>query len=51
MNHNPGFLQLVERVRARVKECTVADVLGLPEGELGPTGGDGQFFGGRQHGG
>ncbi|MFO0707905.1 MAG: rhodanese-like domain-containing protein, partial [Nitrospira sp.] len=28
MNHNPGFLQLVERVRARVKECTVADVLG-----------------------
>ena len=27
MNHNPGFLELVERVRLRVKECTVAEVL------------------------
>jgi rhodanese-related sulfurtransferase len=27
MNHNPGFLDLVERVRLRVKECTVAEVL------------------------
>lgn len=26
MQHNPGFLQLVERARQRVSECTVADV-------------------------
>lgn len=26
MVHNPGFLQLVETVRQRVKECTVTDV-------------------------
>lgn len=26
MKHNPGFLQLVETVRRRVNECTVADV-------------------------
>ena len=26
MTHNPGFLKLVEQTRARVKECTVADV-------------------------
>ena len=26
MKHNPGFLKLVEQARARVKECTVADV-------------------------
>ncbi len=25
MQHNPGFLKLVEQVRKRVKECTVAD--------------------------
>ena len=26
MQHNPGFLRLVEQTRQRVKECTVADV-------------------------
>ncbi len=26
MKHNPGFLKLVNQARARVKECTVADV-------------------------
>ena len=26
MKHNPGFLKLVDRARARVKECTVGDV-------------------------
>jgi rhodanese-related sulfurtransferase len=26
MQHNPGFLQLVEQAKKRVKECTVADV-------------------------
>ncbi|MDO9117603.1 MAG: hypothetical protein Q7U39_06585 [Nitrospira sp.] len=26
MKHNPGFLKLVEQARARVTECTVADV-------------------------
>lgn len=26
MQHNPGFLRLVEQARQRVKECTVADV-------------------------
>lgn len=26
MKHNPGFLKLVDQARARVKECTVADV-------------------------
>lgn len=26
MKHNPGFLQLVERVKKRVKECTPAEV-------------------------
>ncbi len=26
MQHNPGFLQLVEQARKRIKECTVADV-------------------------
>lgn len=26
MQHNPGFLQLVEHARKRVKECTVADI-------------------------
>ena len=26
MQHNPGFLQLVEQTKQRVKECTVADV-------------------------
>ena len=25
MKHNPGFLKLVDEVRRRVKECTVAD--------------------------
>jgi rhodanese-related sulfurtransferase len=25
MKHNPGFLKLVDRARARVKECTVAE--------------------------
>jgi rhodanese-related sulfurtransferase len=25
MKHNPGFLKLVDEVRKRVKECTVAD--------------------------
>lgn len=26
MNHNPGFLRLVEQAKQRVKECTVAEV-------------------------
>ena len=26
MQHNPGFLRLVEQARQRVKECTVADL-------------------------
>lgn len=26
MKHNPGFLKLVDAARARIKECTVADV-------------------------
>lgn len=26
MKHNPGFLKLVDQARARVTECTVADV-------------------------
>lgn len=26
MKHSPGFLQLVEQAKRRVKECTVADV-------------------------
>lgn len=26
MKHNPGFLQLVEQVRQRVEECSVAEV-------------------------
>ncbi len=26
MQHNPGFLRLVEQAKQRVKECTVADV-------------------------
>lgn len=26
MKHNPGFLQLVELVKRRVKECSVSDV-------------------------
>ena len=26
MKHSPGFLQLVEHTKRRVKECTVADV-------------------------
>ena len=26
MKHNPGFLKLVDQARARVKECTVAEV-------------------------
>lgn len=26
MKHNPGFLQLVEQAKCRVKECNVADV-------------------------
>jgi rhodanese-related sulfurtransferase len=26
MQHNPGFLTLVDAARARIKECTVADV-------------------------
>lgn len=26
MKHNPGFLQLVEQARRRVKECSVAEV-------------------------
>lgn len=26
MKHNPGFLQLVERAKQRVKECTAAEV-------------------------
>ena len=25
MKHNPGFLKLVDEVRKRIKECTVAD--------------------------
>jgi len=35
MKHNPGFLKLVDQARARVKECTVADVKGrLDHGEV-----------------
>ncbi|TAJ07074.1 MAG: sulfurtransferase [Nitrospirae bacterium] len=26
MKHNPGFLELVERAKQRIKECTVAEV-------------------------
>lgn len=26
MKHNPGFLRLVEAARARIRECTIADV-------------------------
>ncbi|ULA62781.1 MAG: Sulfurtransferase [Nitrospira sp.] len=26
MTHNPGFLKVVDQARARVKECTVAEV-------------------------
>ena len=26
MRHNPGFLQLVEQARQRIRECTVQDV-------------------------
>lgn len=26
MKHNPGFLQLVEQAKRRIKECTVAEV-------------------------
>jgi rhodanese-related sulfurtransferase len=26
MKHNPGFLQLVQRAKQRIKECSVADV-------------------------
>jgi rhodanese-related sulfurtransferase len=26
MQHNPGFLRLVDAARARIRECTVADV-------------------------
>ncbi len=26
MQHNPGFLRLVEQAKQRIKECTVADV-------------------------
>lgn len=34
MKHSPGFLQLVEQAKRRVKECTVADVkAGLDRGE------------------
>jgi len=34
MRHNPGFLQLVEDVRRRVMECTVAEVRArLDQGE------------------
>lgn len=35
MKHNPGFLQLVDQTRKRVKECTVADVTArLARGEV-----------------
>jgi rhodanese-related sulfurtransferase len=35
MKHNPGFLKLVDQARARVKECTVADVRSrLDRGEV-----------------
>lgn len=35
MKHNPGFLKLVDQARARVKECTVADVKSrLDRGEV-----------------
>lgn len=27
MKHNPGFLELVDKARKRVKECSMADVL------------------------
>ncbi len=34
MQHNPGFLRLVEQAKQRVKECTVAEVLArLTRGE------------------
>ena len=34
MKHNPGFLRLVEHVRQRVRECTVAEVKArLDQGE------------------
>jgi rhodanese-related sulfurtransferase len=34
MKHNPGFLKLVEQMKPRVKECSVADVKGrLDRGE------------------
>ena len=34
MQHNPGFLRLVEQARQRIKECTVADVQArLAQGE------------------
>ena len=26
MTHNPGFLQLVERIRPQIRECTIAEV-------------------------
>jgi rhodanese-related sulfurtransferase len=26
MHHSPGFLRLVDEVRARIRECTIADV-------------------------
>jgi len=26
MQHNPGFLRLVNSIKARVKECTVAEL-------------------------
>jgi rhodanese-related sulfurtransferase len=28
MKHNPGFLKIVDEARARIKECTVAEVKG-----------------------
>lgn len=28
MKHNPGFLKIVDESRARIKECTVAEVKG-----------------------
>ena len=35
MKHNPGFLQLVDEARARVKECTVAEAKArLDRGEV-----------------
>ncbi len=35
MKHNPGFLQLVDEVRKRVKECSVAEAKArLDRGEL-----------------